>query len=62
MILELIVILTALVVILLFLGGAIQTFRRNWIVALLLIIFLTPLWTCWAIVEIFMGDPAQTTD
>lgn len=37
--------------------GGIQTFRRNWIAALLLLIFLFPLWAIWAFFEIFMSKP-----
>ena len=39
--------------------GGIQTFQRNWVVALLLLIFITPIWTCWAIVEIFLPKPVK---
>lgn len=35
--------------------GGIKTFQRNWILALLMLLFLGPLWVCWAIVEIFTG-------
>lgn len=46
----LIVILIALV------KGAIKTFQRNWIVALILLIILTPIWIIWAFVELFTGE------
>lgn len=41
-------------------GGAIKTFQRNWIAALLLLLFLFPIWVIWAIVEMFTGpiEPA----
>lgn len=37
-------------------GGAVKTFQRNWIAALLLLIFVFPLWVLWAIIEMFTGD------
>ena len=46
-----------LVVIVLVLGGAIQTFKRQPIVAILCVIFLLPIWIIWAFVEIFLPDP-----
>ncbi len=36
--------------------GAVKTFKRNWIIALLLLIFLTPIWVIWALIELFTGD------
>lgn len=39
------------------LGGAVQTFRRQPIVAILCIIFLFPIWVIWAFVEIFLPRP-----
>ncbi len=39
--------------------GVIQTFRRNWIVALVLIVFLFPAWVIWAFVEIFLPRPKE---
>lgn len=39
--------------------GGIQTFRRNWILALLLILFIGPVWILWAIVENFMDKPVK---
>lgn len=35
--------------------GAIKTFQRNWIAALLLLIFVFPIWVFWAIIEMFTG-------
>ena len=39
------------------LGGAIQTFRRQPVVAILCVIFLLPIWIIWSIVEIFLPRP-----
>jgi hypothetical protein len=54
-------IIILLVVIFLILGaifmcfkGMIQTFRRNWVVALVLLIFAGPIWFLWAIIEMFL--------
>ena len=41
-----------------FVAGAIKTFRRNWIAALLLLIFLFPIWVIWVFIELFTGDIA----
>ena len=46
-----------LVVIVVLFGGAIQTFKRQPIVAILCVIFLLPIWIIWAIIEIFQPDP-----
>lgn len=46
-----------LVVIVVLFGGAIQTFKRQPIVAILCVIFLQPIWIIWAIIEIFLPDP-----
>jgi hypothetical protein len=35
--------------------GAIKTFKRAPIVAILMLIFLGPLWMVWAFIEIFTG-------
>ena len=52
------VIAAIVVVFFLFLfGGAIQTFRRQPIVAILCVIFLFPIWVIWAFVEIFLPRP-----
>ena len=34
--------------------GMIQTFRRNWVLALVLLIFAGPIWFVWAIIEMFL--------
>jgi hypothetical protein len=36
--------------------GAIKTFQRNWILALILLLLLTPIWLIWAFVEMFTGS------
>ena len=46
-----------LVFVVLGLGGAIQTFKRQPIVAILCVIFLLPIWIIWAFVEIILPDP-----
>ncbi len=51
------IIAAILVVIVLVLGGAIQTFMSQPIVAILCVIFLLPIWIIWAFVEIFLPDP-----
>ena len=56
---EILVLIVVLVLFFAFLGGMIQTFQRNWIAALLLLIFLSPLWLCWAIVEMFLPKPGK---
>lgn len=43
----------------LWIGGAIQTFQRNWVAALLLLLILTPIWAIWAFFEIFMTKPEK---
>ena len=49
--------LALLIGVLFLLGGAIQTFRRQPVVAILCIIFLLPVWIIWAIVEVFLPRP-----
>ncbi|MGB0504890.1 MAG: hypothetical protein ACPGGK_01735 [Pikeienuella sp.] len=51
------VVVLILVGALVLLGGAIQTFRRQPVVAILCLIFLFPFWVLWAIVEIFLSRP-----
>ena len=41
--------------------GAVKTFQRNWIVALILLLVVTPIWAIWAFVEIFTGDINNST-
>lgn len=51
----LIVIVVAIVLFLLFIKGVIKTFKRNAIVAALILIFLTPVFLVWAFAELFTG-------
>ena len=53
----LIIIAVVIVVILFVLGGAVQTFRRQPVVAILCVIFLFPIWVIWALVEVFLPRP-----
>ena len=39
--------------------GAVKTFQRNWVLALILLLVLTPIWVIWAFVEVFTGDLAD---
>lgn len=41
--------------------GGVKTFKRNWIAALILLIFLFPIWIIWAIIEVFRG-PVEDND
>lgn len=43
-----------LFVLVVFVKGAIRTFRRNWIAALLLMLFFTGIWMIWAFIELFI--------
>ena len=52
-----IVIAIVVVGVLFLLGGAVQTFRRQPIVAILCVIFLFPIWVIWAFVEVFLPRP-----
>ncbi len=49
--------LAILVIIVVLMGGAIQTFKRQPIVAILCVIFLLPIWIIWAVIEIVLPDP-----
>ncbi|MGB0852517.1 MAG: hypothetical protein ACPGVA_13880 [Pikeienuella sp.] len=48
-----------IVVILVMLGGAVQTFQRQPVVAILCVIFLFPIWVIWAIIEIILPKPSK---
>lgn len=48
-----------IVVILVMLGGAVQTFQRQPIVAILCVIFLFPIWVIWAIIEVVLPKPSK---
>ena len=37
--------------------GVVRTFQRNWIAAILLMIFIGPVYMIWVIVEIFRSKP-----
>jgi len=56
---EVIGILVILCIFILLIKGGIQTFQRNWVLALLLILFIAPIWVGWAFVEIFMSKPVK---
>ena len=49
-----ITLVVAIGLIVLFFKGMIHTFRRNWVLALLLLIFAGPIWFVWAIIEMFL--------
>jgi len=53
--LGIVALVTILVLSIFIIRGAIKTFRRNWVVALLLLILFSPIWIIWAVVEIFTG-------
>jgi len=38
--------------------GAIRTFRRNFLMTLLLMLFLPGIWVIWALIELFIEPPA----
>ena len=48
-----IALLALCIFVLLFIFGGVKTFKRNLVAALLCLIFLSPIWTIWAIVELF---------
>ena len=50
-------IIIAVVVLVLMVKGIVRTFQRNWLAALLLMIFLKPIWVIWAFCELFMSPP-----
>lgn len=51
------IVLVAILIVLI--KGGIQTFQRNWILAIIMIIFLTPIWFIWAFVEAFLSKPEK---
>ena len=55
----LIILAIFLVGVVVLLGGAVQTFRRQPVVASLCVIFLFPIWLIWAFVEIFLPRPGK---
>ena len=56
---EITILVVALIFLIFFIGGAIQTFQRNWVVALLLMFIVFPAWFCWAFVEMFLSKPQE---
>lgn len=56
---EVLVVFFMLAVLVGLIKGGIQTFQRNWVAALLLLLFLTPIWMVWAFFEIFMAKPVK---
>ncbi len=57
----LIVILIIAVIFLLLIKGVIRTFQRNAIAAILLIIFLFPVFLIWAFIDLFLEKPKKPT-
>ena len=56
---EIVQILTGIFIVILCLaaiGGMIKTFKRNWILAIIMMILVFPVWICWALVEMFTGE------
>ena len=47
----------ALALLVLFARGVIKTFQRQPVVAILMVIFLFPLYICWVIIEAVFTDP-----
>lgn len=56
---ELIGLLVVIAFVIMLVRGGIQSFKRNWIAALLLLLFFTPAWIIWALVENFLDEPVQ---
>ena len=54
-----IIVAVILIGILFLLGGVVQTFQRQPIVAILCVIFLFPIWIIWCIVEVFLPKPGR---
>jgi len=50
-------VIIAVVAVVLLIKGVVRTFQRNWLAALLLLIFLFPLYMIWAFVELFLSPP-----
>ena len=46
----------AIILVILFLKGAIKTFRRHWFFALALLLVVPPAWAVWSLVEVFTGE------
>lgn len=48
--------IVVIVIVIALIKGAIKTFQRNWIAALILLILLFPIWVIWAFIEVFTGE------
>lgn len=51
--------LVLLAILFIVIKGGIQTFQRNWILAIIMLLVLSPVWVVWAIVEIFLDKPVK---
>lgn len=51
-----VVLVVSFLLLLLAIKGVIKTFKRQPVVAILCVIFLTPVYVVWAFVELFTGD------
>ena len=56
---EVVGLLVLLAILILVIKGGIQTFQRNWILSIIMLIFLFPIWVGWALVEIFLPKPVK---
>jgi hypothetical protein len=48
--------IVVIIIIIALIKGAVKTFQRNWILALILLLILTPIWLIWAFVEMFTSE------
>jgi hypothetical protein len=53
-----IALIITIVILIAMIKGAIKTFQRNWIAALVLLVLLFPIWLLWAFGELFTGEIA----
>ncbi len=53
----LVLLLVCVILLVLLIKGVIKTFQRQPVVAILMIIFLFPIYLCWAAVEAFFTGP-----
>ena len=49
-----------LAIIIALIRGAVKTFQRNWILALILLILVFPIWLIWAFFEVFTGPVVKS--
>jgi len=56
---EIVGLLALLAILVLVIKGGIQTFQRNWILSVIMLIFLFPIWVGWALFEIFLPKPVK---